>query len=165
MSHLSHDAAGPLGKIPVGAELGVSEWFTITQDMISKFGAATLDADPMHDDPDWAKEQGPYGSTIAYGFKTGGRLTRLMRSALGEEVSLEPSAAGYPLNYGFDRLRLVAPVPCNSRIRGRFTLTDRTIDERDRIVQRVAAVIEIEGQARPALVAEWLSVWVPIATA
>ncbi|MEZ5983587.1 MAG: hypothetical protein R3C54_14900 [Parvularculaceae bacterium] len=66
------------------------------------------------------------------------------------------------MNYGFDRLRLVAPVPVGSRIRGRFTLADRTTDEKGRIVHRVNAVVEIENQERPALVAEWLSVWVPL---
>jgi acyl dehydratase len=129
--------------------------------MIRAFGAATLDADPMHDDPEWAREHGPFGTTIAYGFQTVGLLTHLMRTALGEGFAVEPSAEGYPLNYGFDRLRLVAPVPVNSRIRGRFKLADRTVDEKGRVVQRVNAVVEIENQDRPALVAEWLSVWVP----
>ncbi len=163
MSLPAAKAAGPLANSTIGEELGVSEWVTITQDMIRAFGAATLDADPMHDDPVWAREHGPFGTTIAYGFQTVGLLTRLMRNALGEGYTMEPSKQGYPLNYGFDRLRLVAPVPVNSRIRGRFTLAGRTIDEKGRVVQRVNAVVEIENQDRPALVAEWLSVWVPAA--
>ena len=161
MSAQEKEMAGPLSKARIGAELGVSDWVTITQEMITSFGASTLDADPMHDDPAWAKEKSPFGKTIAYGFQTIGLLTHLMRTALGEPCATEPSELGYALNYGFDRLRLVAPVPVGSRIRGRFTLADRTTDEKGRIVHRVNAVVEIENQERPALVAEWLSVWVP----
>ena len=161
MSGPALKSSGPLADSTIGSELGVSDWVTITQDMIRAFGAATLDHDPMHDDPVWAKEQGPFGTTIAYGFQTVGLLTHLMRNALGEGYTMEPSKEGYPLNYGFDRLRLVAPVPVNSRIRGRFTLADRSVDEKGRIVQRVSAIVEIEGHDRPALAAEWLSVWVP----
>ena len=165
MSLPATKATGPLANSAIGAELGVSDWFTITQEMIRAFGAATLDADPMHDDPTWAKEHGPFGTTIVYGFQTVGLLTHLLRNALGEGYTMEPSKEGYPLNYGFDRLRLVAPVPVNSRVRGRFILADRTVDEKGRVVQRVNATVEIENQDRPALIAEWLSVWVPAGSA
>lgn len=152
---------GPLGGAEIGAEIGVSEWLTIDQDMINGFGAITLDSDPLHDDPEWAAANSPYRSTIAFGFQTIGLLTHLMRSALGSSRSIAASAQGYPLNYGFDRLRLVAPVPVNSRIRGRFTLNDRSIDGKGRTVQRIGVLVEIENHDRPALIAEWLSVWVP----
>ncbi|MEZ5983588.1 MAG: MaoC/PaaZ C-terminal domain-containing protein [Parvularculaceae bacterium] len=85
----------PCQKHRIGAELGVSDWVTITQEMITSFGASTLDADPMHDDPAWAKEKSPFGKTIAYGFQTIGLLTHLMRTALNEPYATEPSELGY----------------------------------------------------------------------
>lgn len=155
---------GPLGEALLGETLGVSAWLTVTQDMICAFGAATLDADPMHDDPAWAADNSPYGGTIAYGFQTIGLLTHLMRTALAAPETMAASPKGYPLNYGFDRLRLVSPVPVGARIRGRFTLLDRAPDEKGRIIQRVGIVVDIENQDRPALVGDWLFVWVPTAS-
>ncbi|MEZ6011414.1 MAG: MaoC/PaaZ C-terminal domain-containing protein [Hyphomonas sp.] len=162
MSEQEIKETGPLARARVGEELGVSDWISITQEMITEFGSATLDADPMHDDPAWAAEKSPFGKTIAYGFQTIGLLTHLMRGALGgEPYATEPSEKGYALNYGFDRLRLVSPVPVGSNVRGRFRLSDRSVDEKGRIVQRVNAVVEIEHHAAPALVADWLFIWVP----
>lgn len=68
---------------------------------------------------------------------------------------------GHYLNYGFDKVRLVAPVPVNSRIRGRFTLLGRKVDTKDRFLSRIHAEIEAAGGEKPALVAEWLAMWVP----
>lgn len=161
MSEQKEIVSGPLANAKVGESLGVSDWMVVTQDMITAFGSATLDADPMHDDPKWAAEKSPFGKTIAYGFQTMGLLTHLMRGAIGEPYATEPSEKGYALNYGFDRLRLVSPVPVGSKIRGRFKLADRSVDEKGRIVQRVNAVVEIENHSSPALVADWLFIWVP----
>jgi acyl dehydratase len=152
---------GPLASVAVGDEIGKSIWLTVTQEMICAFGAATLDADRFHDDPDWARQNSPYGTTIAYGFQTIGLLTYLMRTTFKEMDALAAAPDGYPLNYGFDRLRLVSPVPCGSRIRARFTLNERSIDEKGRIHQRIGTIVEIENSSRPALAGEWLSVWVP----
>lgn len=163
MQRAALGSSGPLIDVSVGSEIGVSDWLMITQDMIRSFGKATMDSDPMHDDPDWAKAHGPYNGTIAYGFQTIGLLAFLMRGATDGHGGMTPNGAGHPLNYGFDRLRLVTPVPVDSRIRGRFKMTGRTVDEKNRLVHRVEAVVEIEGQDRPALVAEWLFAWVPAA--
>src|SRR3569833_976367 len=95
----------------------VSEWVVIDQNMISQFGALTLDPDPMHMDPEWAKANGPYGGTISYGFLTMSLLSHLVHLVRGADVG---PRTGHYLNYGFDRLRLVSPVRVGSRIRGRF---------------------------------------------
>jgi acyl dehydratase len=136
----------------------VSDWLVIDQDMISRFGELTLDPDPMHMDPEWAKANGPYGGTIAYGFLTISLLSHLVHLVRSDTGG---PRTGHYLNYGFDRLRLVSPVRTGSRIRGRFLVKDRKPDEKGRILNRYDCSIEIEGQDRPALVAEWLSLWVP----
>ncbi len=151
----------PFADLKPESEIGVSHWVRITQKMIDGFGDVTLDADPMHIDPKWAAEKGPFGHTIAFGFLTMSLLTNLLHDAMGMDSAREPSENGYYLNYGFDRLRLVAPAPVDCRVRGRFALISRDRDEKGRFVSRVRAEIEIEGGERPALVAEWLTMWVP----
>jgi len=109
-------------------------------------------------DPEGAKANGPYGGTIAYGFLTISllsHLVHLVRSDIGGPRT------GHYLNYGFDRLRLVSPVRVGSRIRGRFLPRVVKTDEKGRVLNRYDCSIEIEGEERPALVAEWLSLWVP----
>jgi acyl dehydratase len=147
-----------------GEALGTSKWITVDQPMIDAFGAATLDPDPMHVDPAWAREQGPFGGTIAFGFLTMSLLTHLMHDALGTVPGRDVLTNGYYLNYGFDRLRLVSPIRVGKRVRGVFGLAQRAVDERGRTVATFDCRIEIEGEDRPALVAQWLTVWVPPAT-
>jgi acyl dehydratase len=151
----------PFAELKPGSEIGVSNWVLVTQDMIDGFGKVTLDADPMHIDPHWAATKGPFGHTIAFGFFTMSMLTHLLHDAMNTDSAREPAEMGYYLNYGFDRLRLVAPVPVERRVRGRFSLISRDGDEKGRYVSRVHATIEVEGGDRPALVAEWLTMWVP----
>lgn len=144
---------------------GVSDWVRVTQDLIDGFGRFTLDPDPMHVDPDWAAEHSPFGSTIAFGFQTISLLTHLFHNAQHGSAppppATDPWRDGYFLNYGFDRLRLVAPVPVGAEIRGVFELRDERIDDKGRHVFKIDCTIEIRNAPRPALVAEWLSVWVP----
>ena len=144
-----------------GEVLGKSKWVEITQELVSEFGKSTLDADPMHIDPDWAKEHTPYGGTIAFGFFTVSLLTHLLHDTLGTSPAREPADQGYFMNYGFDHLRLVSPVPVGSRVRGAFRTLDNRFDEKGRNIVKIACEIEVEGQARPALVAEWLAIWIP----
>ena len=150
-----------LTDVPLGQEVGISPWIAVTQQMIDGFGVSTLDADPMHVDPEWARAEGPFGGTIAFGFLTMSLLTHLLHSALGTNPKRDVRATGYYLNYGFDRLRLVSPLRSGKRIRGRFAVLDRKRDERDRIVTTFDCRIDIEGEERPALVAHWLTIWVP----
>jgi len=149
-----------LQRYSPGEDVGVSDWVKVTQEMIDAFGGATLDRDPMHNDPEWAA-RGPFGRTIAFGFLTMSLLTYLLHRTLGTESSTYDPAQGYYLNYGFDRLRLITPVPSESRIRGRFRVLDVRPDAGARTIVKFAAEVEVEGAQRPALVAEWLTVWVP----
>jgi acyl dehydratase len=148
----------------IGSTLGTSAWVTVTQDLIDGFARYTLDPDPLHIDPEWAKLNSPYGGTIAFGFLTISLLTHLMHSAQGENaraMTADPSVHGHYLNYGFNRLRLISPVKVDRRVRGSFTVKNVEIDAKNRNIFTFDCVIEIEGESQPALVAEWLAVWVP----
>jgi acyl dehydratase len=144
-----------------GDEVGSSRWITIDQAMISDFGRITLDPDPMHVDADWAAENSPFEGTIAFGFLTVSLLTHMMYSAMKRTPYVDGTVNGHYLNYGFDRLRFVAPVKVGSRVRGHFRMTDRVLDDAGRWRANFHCSVEIEGEDRPALVADWLSVWVP----
>jgi acyl dehydratase len=128
--------------------------------MIGAFGDATRDHDPMHVDPAWAS-RGPFNGTIAFGFLTMSLLTHFMHSAMGTDPKRHDPSLGYYLNYGFDRMRLISPVPVGSRIRGHFRVLEVRPDAKNRSILKFGATVEIEGGERPALSAEWLSVWVP----
>ncbi len=143
-----------------GRELGSSPWITVTQEMISTFGEVTHDLDPMHVDPEWAAK-GPFNGTIAFGFLTISLLTHMLHGVLGTDPRRHDPTQGYYLNYGFDRVRLVSPVPAGARIRGTFRAGERRVDAKERSILTWQVTVEIEGSDRPALVAEWLSMWVP----
>src|SRR4029079_15098795 len=108
-----------------GGEARVSDWFIVEQSLIDKFGEATCDSDWMHTDPERARREGPFGGTIAFGFRTVSMMTYFARQTMGRDY---PEGALYGLNYGFDRVRLMSPVPVGSRIRNRAKLID--IEER-----------------------------------
>lgn len=143
-----------------GDEIGYSHWVSVDQSLIDHFGIATIDDDPMHLDPTWACDIGPFGGTIAFGFWTISMLTHLFHSASGTEPARIPAREGYYLNYGIDRLRLISPVPVGGRIRGHFTVADVRTDEKGRTIVTFSVTIEVEGGERPALVAHWLAIWV-----
>ena len=149
-----------------GAGQGVllSGWVTVTQQMIDEFAHCTLDPDPMHVDPKWAAA-GPFGTTISFGFLTIALLSKLLHDALDIPHARDLSASGYYLNYGFERLRLIAPVKVGSRIRGQFRVIECKEDGKQRMLSTFHCVVEIEGVEKPALVADWLSLWIPPALA
>lgn len=136
----------------------VSPWIEVTQAMIDDFSRATLDADPMHVDPDWAA-RGPFGVTVAFGFQTLGLLTHMLHAARGDGPG--GGQGGYHLNYGLDRVRFLAPLKSGSRVRGVFQPAKERRDARGRVITTFTAAVEVEGQAKPALAAEWLVLWVP----
>lgn len=144
-----------------GTDIGKSSWIAVDQNMISTFGETTLDRDPMHIDPEWAKENSPYSGTIAFGFLTSSLLTHMLHSAMGTSNSWDASSHGYFMNYGMDYLRYINPVPVDSRIRGRFKTLDYRMDKKGRRVVIFACEVEIEGEERPALAAEWLTIFMP----
>jgi acyl dehydratase len=134
----------------VGAEVGVSEWFEVTQDHINEFAEATGDRQWIHVDPDRARRESPFGRTIAHGFLTLSMLSRMIE----ETITITGMRMG--LNYGFNRVRFTGPVPSGSRIRARFVL--KALDDLEGGVQMTWEVsVEREGEAKPVLVAEWLT--------
>lgn len=137
----------------IGQPIGSSRWIDVPQQRITDFGHNTDDPDPMHIDPAWAAEHSPFGTTIAFGFLTVSLLTRMANDVIarpGDEVST--------LNYGFDRLRLLAPVPVGSRLRGHFVLAALSLRSPTQYRATYGVTVEIDGQPKPALVADWLSV-------
>lgn len=147
-------------SLQVGEEVGTSSWIVVDQAMITGFGTVTLDPEPLHVDPEWAAQYSPYGTTISFGFLTMSLLTAMIRDAMGiGEYATGPSEGHY-LNYGIDRLRLLQPIPVNSRIRGSFRVIGNRIDEKGRNIVSFNCEVEVEGSDRPALVAEWLSIYV-----
>jgi acyl dehydratase len=145
-----------------GMDLGSSGWIQITQAMIDKFGEATLDDDPMHIDPEWSRQNSPFGETVAFGFLTMSLLTPMMvRDVVKSDSSRHDAADGVYLNYGFDRLRLVAPVPAGSRVRAHFGVLDVRPDAKGRSIVKFSVKMECDQSDRPVLIAEWLTCWVP----
>ncbi len=132
-----------------GEVIGTSAWIEVSQARIDAFAACTEDHQYIHVDPERAKDT-PFGTTIAHGF-----LTLSLLSAMAYEM---PGIDGtvMAVNYGMNRLRFISPVPSGARIRGHFKLLK--IEEiRPREIQTTMEVtVEIEGQEKPALVAEWL---------
>ncbi|MCX7172654.1 MAG: MaoC family dehydratase [Proteobacteria bacterium] len=137
----------------IGQEFGVSTWIPITQDLITGFGINTKDPDPAHIDPAWAERHSPFGTTIAFGFLTVSLLTTMLN-----EIVARPKDEVSTLNYGFDRLRLLSPVPVGSRIRGRFVLRELTLRSPTQFRANYGVTVEIENEDKPALIADWLCV-------
>ncbi len=135
----------------VGKEVGVSDWVTIDQDRINQFADVTEDNQFIHVDPEAAKET-PFGTTVAHGFLTLSMLSRLAADGI---LTLEGVKMG--VNYGFDKIRLVAPVKSGKRIRGRFSLMSAKERTPGQWALKYAVKVEIEDETKPALVAEWLT--------
>jgi acyl dehydratase len=133
-------------KSLAGQEVGVSGWLTVTQDMINRFAELTGDDQWIHVDVERAKRETPFGSTIAHGFLTVSLLSQLSRQAVEVRGDFKMR-----INYGFNRLRFVSPVPAGSRIRARFTAQKVTDNEVTWLV-----TVEVDGAEKPAIVAEWL---------
>jgi acyl dehydratase len=138
-------------KAQEGQETHVSDWLEITQDMINAFGAATFDMQWIHTDPDRAASESPYGSTIAHGYFTLS-LYPALRGIVDESRPLFPGAK-QAINYGLNKLRFPAAVPAGSRIRARCELLSaEEVKGSIEIIEKYT--VEVEGQDRPACVAE-----------
>jgi len=134
----------------VGQEVGVSNWWEVTQERIDAFADATDDHQFIHVDPELAA-QTPFGGTIAHGF-----LTLSMSVPMATEVQLDVGNPLMGVNYGLDKVRFPAPVPVNSRIRIRVTL-DEVSEVPGGIQMKQTMFTEIEGEEKPAMVAERLT--------
>ena len=138
----------------IGQEVGVSKWFDVTQARIDAFAACTEDHQFIHVDPEAAKAT-PFGGTIAHGF-----LTLSLASAMSYDAVAPLEDVVMGVNYGFDKLRFLAPVPAGSRIRGRFKLLSAEDRGGGRWLLKHELTIQIEGGDKPALIAEWLGMQV-----
>jgi len=135
----------------VGRTLGVSHWHLIDQENINSFGAVTHDPDPNHIDPQWARENSPFGFSIAFGFQTLSLLTFLCK-----EAGIKPSGVVEEYNYGIDSARFIAPVPSGTRIRASCVLKEVRAKGTYHKILTISVTVEIEGGDKPALVADWL---------
>ena len=133
----------------VGQKLGTSEWMEITQPMIDAFAKATGDHNWIHVDAERAKKEMPSGKTIAHGYLTLSLIPMLSKTV----YRVQNNGKGF--NYGSNKVRFTAPVPCGSRVRLTETLKDLTeVDTGTRLT--FDCVIEVEGGSKPAMVAEVL---------
>jgi acyl dehydratase len=134
----------------IGREVAISPWVVITQSMIDQFADVTSDAQWIHVDPVRAAAESPFRATIAHGFLTLSLLSHLYQSC----IEIAPRRLG--INVGLNRVRFTAPVKVDSRVRGRFTIA--ALEPVGGGLQFVwTATVEIEGQGKPALVAEWVT--------
>lgn len=134
----------------IGQEVGLSDWLTIDQQRIDEFADATEDRQFIHTDPE-AAAQTPFGGTIAHGF-----LSLSMLSRMAAEGMLVPDSIKMAVNYGLDRVRFIKPVRSGKRIRGRFHLDSVEEKAPGQLLLRHTVTVEIEGEEKPALTAEWL---------
>ncbi len=137
-------------RTKIGSEIGTSEWITVDQPRIQAFADSTDDHQFIHVDPA-AAAQTPFGGTIAHGF-----LSLSLLSCMAADVMLKPDSLKMAVNYGLDRVRFIAPVRSGKRVRGHFTLD--SIEEKvpGQLLTRHTIIVEIEGESKPALTAQWL---------
>ena len=135
----------------LGSELGVSGWMRIDQARINAFADTTEDHQFIHVDPERAAAT-PFGGTIAHGFLTLSLLPRLL-----DDIGRGMEDAVMGLNYGFDKIRFLAPVKVNSRVRARAKLVDVQEKAPKQFLIKQEITVEIENESKPALIAEWLT--------
>jgi len=136
----------------IGTET-VSDWIEVSQEMIDKFADATGDHQFIHVNPEMAKLT-PFGGTIAHGF-----LTLSLMPALAAKVADAPQIQGVKMavNYGGNKVRFLQPVRSGKRVRGRFKLIEFTEKRPGQWQQTNEFTVEIEGEEKPAMIAEWIS--------
>lgn len=134
-----------------GQQLEPTEWFEVSQERINQFADVTLDHQFIHVDPERAK-QSPFGSTIAHGF-----LTLSLLSHFSEQYALLIDGTQMGVNYGFEKVRFLAPVKAGKRIRGlaKVLSVEEVKPNQFRFATEVS--VEIEGEDKPALIAEWVT--------
>jgi acyl dehydratase len=136
----------------IGQDAGTSDWFTIDQQRINDFADVTLDHQFIHVDPERAR-QTPFGTTIAHGFLTLSMLAYFLQNGVGVEVPNRTMG----VNYGFDKVRFLQPVKVGSRIRASARVLEATEKNPGQYLFKLDITVEIEGEDKPALKAEWLS--------
>ena len=139
----------------VGRELGVSDWILVDQARIDAFAQCTGDRQWIHVDVERAKRESPFGGTIAHGY-----LTLSLLAALAIDIGLIPGDASVGLNYGLDKVRFMAPVKAGARVRSRLTLVSVEKRGAGRLIVKTMNELQIEGEEKPALIAETLAMLV-----
>ena len=140
----------------IGEEIGVSEWIEITQERINQFADATNDHQFIHVDPEAAKAAPtPWDTTIAHGF-----LTLSLVSYMSVTSGFMPAQMRTAVNYGSDKVRFMEAVPVNSKIRGKFVLTEAQYKKNGRWLVKTTVTIEIEGVEKPAAIVETLTLYI-----
>ena len=148
------ETAFELFTAALGQPEGTGEWFEVTQEQVNQFADVTFDHQFIHIDPEAAKAT-PFGGTIAHGF-----LTLSMLVHLGASIPQDPARfAGVLMgvNYGFDKVRFVSPVPVGSRIRATSELVDVQLKDANNLQVTRRFAVEVDGSDRPALVADWIT--------
>jgi acyl dehydratase len=135
-----------------GREIGVSAWLTVDQDRIDEFADCTGDKQWIHVDVARARSESPFGATIAHGY-----LTLSLAASLAIEAGVIPSDAAAALNYGLGKVRFLAPVKAGARVRNRVVLAGVEDKGSGRALITMQNTIEIEGEPKPALIAESLA--------
>ncbi len=136
----------------VGKDIGTSDWVTVDQAMIDQFADATGDHQFIHVNEEAAKMT-PFGQTIAHGFLTLSLLSDL--AAKADPPRMEGVKMG--VNYGLNKVRFIAPVKSGKKVRGHFKLNELIEKKPGQFQQTLEATVEIEGEEKPALIAEWIS--------
>ena len=140
-------------KARIGQEIGVSQWHLIDQTKINAFADVTGDHQYIHVDPVRAA-QTAFGGTIAHGLLT------LSLSAVMFHEAIPPIAnRKMGINYGFNKVRFLAPGKCNARVRGHFVLKELVDRGNNEYISTFEITVEIEGSSKPAMIAEWLGMW------
>ena len=135
----------------IGTLVGTSNWYLLGQDRINQFAAVTHDEQFIHTDPEKAATTA-FGSTIAHGF-----LTLALLPAMGGDVIPKLDGHVMSVNYGFEKLRFLSPVPAGSRVRGHFTLSSLEVRKPGEATLLWEVTIEIDGKEKPAIYAEWIN--------
>jgi len=135
----------------VGTDLGTSDWITIEQDRVNQFADVTEDHQFIHVNPDAAK-QTPFGGTIAHGF-----LTLSLLAKFAEQGSITVEGVKMGVNYGFEKVRFLAPVRVGKKVRGHFKLKAAEEKRPGQHLLTYEVTVEIEGEEKPALIADWLA--------
>lgn len=136
----------------VGSRIGTSDWIEVDQQRIDAFAETTRDFEPIHVDPEAARNLG-FGGTIAHGFLSLSLIGGFYKSGYPR---IEDKKLG--LNYGLNKVRFLAPVKCGKRVRGHFSLLEIVEKQPHRYQITSEVSVEIEGEDKPALVAEWLTI-------
>ncbi|BCH24477.1 enoyl-CoA hydratase [Mesorhizobium sp. L-8-10] len=139
----------------IGKELGVSSWITVDQEMINQFAETTRDKQWIHIDVERAKRESPFRAPVAHGY-----LTLSLVAAMSYEIGALPEGTAAAFNYGLDKVRFLTPVKAGARVRMRSTLV--SFDEKGpgQFLMKANNVVEIEGEEKPALIAETLAMLV-----